>query len=117
MASKDGESPTTPSSASAFYQSAAAAAAAARLATPYGRADLYRGLYPPPRPPTWRCSSTRGRWRWRPPRPRSRAPSPPLPPRPRWPSRRRAPDRARPMRQTITAPSRCPDNRTVNIDF
>lgn len=50
MASKDGESPTTPSSASAFYQSAAAAAAAARLAHPYGRADLYRGLYPPATP-------------------------------------------------------------------
>lgn len=49
MASKDGDAPTPPS-ASAFYQSAAAAAAAARLAHPYARPDLYRGLYPPAHP-------------------------------------------------------------------
>lgn len=47
MASKDGEAPAAPAAAaSAFYQTAAAAAAA-RLAHPYGRPDLYRGLYPP----------------------------------------------------------------------
>ncbi|XP_063838146.1 iroquois-class homeodomain protein IRX-3 isoform X1 [Ostrinia nubilalis] len=50
MASKDGETPTPPTSASAFYQSAAAAAAAARLAHPYSRPELYRGLYHPTHP-------------------------------------------------------------------
>lgn len=45
MASKEGESPAPPSSASAFYQSAAA-----RLVNPYGRPELYRGLYPPTHP-------------------------------------------------------------------
>ncbi|VVC99796.1 unnamed protein product [Leptidea sinapis] len=48
MASKEGEAPAPPASASAFYQSAAAAAAA-RLAHPY-RPELYRGLYPPTHP-------------------------------------------------------------------
>lgn len=45
MASKEGESPAPPSSASAFYQSAAA-----RLVNPYGRPELYRSLYPPTHP-------------------------------------------------------------------
>ncbi|CAB3226019.1 unnamed protein product [Arctia plantaginis] len=49
MASKEGEAPAPPSSASAFYQTAAAAAAA-RLAHPYSRPELYRGLYPPTHP-------------------------------------------------------------------
>lgn len=49
MASKDGDTPAPPS-ASAFYQTAAAAAAAARLAHPYARPELYRGLYPPAHP-------------------------------------------------------------------
>lgn len=47
MASKDGDAPAPPS-ASAFYQSAAAAAV--RLAHPYARPELYRGLYPPAHP-------------------------------------------------------------------
>lgn len=45
MASKEGETPNRPCSASTFYHTSAAAAVAARLTHPYGNPELYQGIY------------------------------------------------------------------------